>query len=299
LANSDPLAELEKALQDYEERQKQQRQDTKQVVKQAEAVKQTTDKTAGDPLVELERVLDEYEARYKQQNPDLLTTPPQANADQANISQPNADQANLDQPNVKPTVPKTATTDAGETISQEEYQSVLKNEPIKKRESIKSAEPSNSAPKDTLVASNQLEPIEEQNIFELLGVMDSETAEKEAFLDELQQALWDDFLDKDLQLLITAEQLKEIQQLREGSLPDGERQSQLIAKVEALVPDLEEIMLEKALELKEEMVKERLAGMKEYFADRKSALDKIQEAEQHLNSGRWQTGAQLLNTLTA
>jgi hypothetical protein len=69
--------------------------------------------------------------------------------------------------------------------------------------------------------------------------------------------------------------------------------------VEQLVPDVEEIMLEKALELKEEMVKERLVGMKEYYAARPAEFAKINEAEQHVLAGRWKTGAQLLNTLTA
>jgi hypothetical protein len=65
------------------------------------------------------------------------------------------------------------------------------------------------------------------------------------------------------------------------------------------VPDVEDIMLEKALNLKEEMVWERVAGMKEYFANQQQSLAKIKEAENHLTAGHWKTGTQLLNTLTA
>jgi len=130
--------------------------------------------------------------------------------------------------------------------------------------------------------------------------MDADAAEKEAFLDELQQALWDDFLDRDLSLLINQKQFEEIKKLREQTdISDEERQNRLIATVEDLIPELEEIMLEKALDLKEAMVQERLAGMKEYFAGRSNELNKIKQAEQHLKARRWQTGSRILNTLIA
>ena len=242
----DPLAELEKALADYEAKQKATAQPTAQPTAQsvAKPVDETKPVDKEDPLAELERVLDEYEARYKQKQ---------------------AAQA-ADKP--------------GETITAEEYQSVLKNKPP--------AQPATTG-----------ESIEEQNIFELLGVKDAQPTEKEAFLDELQQALWDDFLEKDLPLLVNQDQLKQINDLQGQDAPAGKEQAQLIKKVEELVPDIEDIMLEKALSLKEEMVWERVAGMKEYYAQRPADLTKITEAEQQLQAGRWKSGSQLLNTLMA
>jgi hypothetical protein len=257
---ADPLAELEKALKEYEERQKQLAGKQQETVQKTQAVVEEESKE--DPLAELEKVLDEYEAKYKQAQPADAANEPVAAATNAS-----------DQP-----------------LTQAEYQSVLKNEPIKPAAAT-------DVPAANLGAS---EPIEEQNIFELLGVIDAEPTEKEAFLDELQQALWEDFLDKDLSLLVSADNLKIVQDLRtETNLDEKTRQEQLIAMVEQLVPDVEEIMLEKALELKEEMVKERLVGMKEYYAARPAEFAKINEAEQQILAGRWKTGAQLLNTLTA
>lgn len=251
---ADPLAELEKALQEYEARQQQLAQKTQDVVQQTQA----TVKEAGaqDPLAELERVLDGYEAKYKQQ-------------------------------------------DKGEVLSSTEYQAILKNEPVPPAASAPTPTPAAPAV-STPPAAEGNQGIEEQNIFELLGVVDAEAAEKEAFLDELQTALWEDFLDKDLALLIDQAQLKEIQALRaQTELPENERQEKLIAKVEQLVPDVEEIMLEKALELKEDMVKERLTGMKEYYAARPAEMTKIAQAEQQILAGHWKAGAQALNTLSA
>lgn len=258
---SDPLAELEKALQEYEAKQ--------QAAAKSQAVTQkvTTPASSGaqpDPLAELERVLDEYDRKYKQQ--PATTTPTTAQKDD-NVMTADEFKQLLQNPNPPPTATPVTMT-----------------EPTK----------------PAVAADQEKQAIEEQNIFELLGVMDAADSEKEAFLDELQQALWEDFLDKDLALLVNADQLKEVQTLRNNlNLTEPARQEQLIQKVEQLVPDVEEIMLEKALELKEDMVKERLAGMKEYYATKPAEMAKIQEAQQHILAGRWKSGTQLLNTLTA
>jgi hypothetical protein len=143
--------------------------------------------------------------------------------------------------------------------------------------------------------------LEDQNIFLLLGVNDGTDEEKEAFLDELQLVIWDDFVENDLQLLVTEEEMAEVRKIMEASA-DGQNeavQEQLVTYLEKLIPDLEEIMLEKALELKEDMAKERVAGMKEYYADNQSALDAITEAEAQLNQGNWLTMAEKLNAITS
>ncbi|HCR81625.1 MAG: hypothetical protein UX28_C0003G0106 [Candidatus Pacebacteria bacterium GW2011_GWA1_46_10] len=280
---SDPLAELEKALSEYEARQKQNQAKHQAVVKQAGTIPSTDLKE--DPLAELERVLDEYDRKYRQKPGAQSTTTRSTSVQSAAPAQ------STPQPK-----------DDDKTMTADEFKYMLKH-PNSPANTMPVAQPvagsstSSDAGKDFPAADK--EAIEEQNIFELLGVMKADEHEKEAFLDELQQALWEDFLDKDLALLIDDNQLKEIQALRKKTdLTDTARQEQLIQKVEQLVPDIEEIMLEKALELKEDMVKERLAGMKEYYATKPDEMTKIQQAEQHILHGRWKTGAQLLNTLT-
>lgn len=57
-------------------------------------------------------------------------------------------------------------------------------------------------------------------------------------------------------------------------------------------------MLEKALELKEDMVRERVAGLKEYYSDNAEKLEKVQQAEQQANQGKWSTTAETLNNLS-
>lgn len=140
------------------------------------------------------------------------------------------------------------------------------------------------------------ESLEDQNIFFLLGVDDGSEEEKEKFLDELQQVIWEDFLEYDVKLLITSDEFVEFKKLLdEPATNDLEKQEKLVVFLEKLIPDLEQIMLEKALELKGDMLKERIAGMKEYHAGNADKLAKINEAEALLTQNKWYTTAQMLN----
>lgn len=142
------------------------------------------------------------------------------------------------------------------------------------------------------------EKLEEQNIFTMLGVSNGTEEQKEAFLDELQQVIWEDFLENDVELLISSADYAKMQQLlQEQHSSDLEQQEKVVVFLEKLIPDLEEIMLEKALALKGDMLRERIAGMKEFFAGRESELAKIAEAEALVQQNRWGSASALLNTL--
>ncbi len=147
-------------------------------------------------------------------------------------------------------------------------------------------------------AEPSAESLDAQNIFELLGVMDGSEAEKEAFLDELQQVIWEDFLENDAQLLLTKAEMTELQgMLAQVGKSDSERQEMAVGFLEKLIPDLESIMLEKALELKREMVFERAAGLRELHSGKAEMLTKITEAELAFKQDKWHSGARILNTL--
>lgn len=138
----------------------------------------------------------------------------------------------------------------------------------------------------------------EQNIFAMLGVSDGTEAQKEAFLDELQQVIWEDFLENDVELLISSEdyaKMKELLQDRQSV--DLEQQEKIVVFLEKLIPDLEDIMLEKALALKGDMFKERIAGMRQFFAGKTEELSKIDQAEQLMQQDQWYAASELLNTM--
>lgn len=145
-------------------------------------------------------------------------------------------------------------------------------------------------------AEGSTQSLEDQNIFTLLGVEDGTEAEKEGFLDELQQVIWEDFLDNDVELLLTEQEMADLKLiLDKKDVPDLQKQEEAVVFLEKLIPDLEEIMLEKALELKEAMVRERLAGLKDFYSNDPSKNEAITQAETAMNQGQWQDAAKTMN----
>lgn len=142
------------------------------------------------------------------------------------------------------------------------------------------------------------ESLENQNIFDMLGVRESTEAEREAFLDELQEVIWEDFLDRDVALLITDEEKQELEKIKaEHPGTTAESKEAIASYLEKLIPDLEEVMLEKALELKEDLFKERIADMRDYFVGKQTELDTISKAETQMGQQQWATATQTLNSL--
>lgn len=152
----------------------------------------------------------------------------------------------------------------------------------------------NSVEADSASLSNQ--SLETQNIFDLLGVNDGKDDEKEAFLDELQEVIWEDFIENDVELLLNEEQLKELREI-EAKGQTREVQEEMLVYLEELLPDLEDIMMDKALELKEDMVLERISGMKEFYSGNQSALDQISQAEGLISENKWADAGSLLNSI--
>lgn len=148
---------------------------------------------------------------------------------------------------------------------------------------------------DSGVADQSLEA---QNIFQLLGVEDGEESEKEKFLDELQQVVWDDFVENDSVLLLTEDEHAEFTKIIDKKdAPADQIQEEALIYLEKLIPDLEEVLLEKALGLKRDMVMERVSGMKEFYASNPDSLQVIAQAESLFSQDKWLDGANMLNTL--
>jgi len=140
------------------------------------------------------------------------------------------------------------------------------------------------------------ESLQDQNIFYLLGVDDSTDEEKELFLDELQQVIWEDFVERDVKMIISQEEMTNLRQIMaKGN--DQDVQEEMIVYLEKLIPDLEEIMLEKALELKEDIVWERIAGMREYNLSRPEIIAKLDEVEELAKKDQWHQVAKTLNAI--
>jgi hypothetical protein len=147
-------------------------------------------------------------------------------------------------------------------------------------------------------SSEPTQSLEDQNIFTLLGVQDGTDQEKESFLDELQQVIWEDFLETDAELLLTEQEMSELKQILDKvGVSDLEKQEEAVVFLEKLIPDLEEIMLEKALELKEAMVRERLTALFDVYGNDPSKKAGLDEARAAINQGYWRDAAEAMNSL--
>ena len=151
--------------------------------------------------------------------------------------------------------------------------------------------PSNQGDKE-----NTEEDLKAQNIFEMLGLMGITDDEKNQFLDELEAMIWDDFVVHDLELLLTSEEYAGARKIIDDrNQKDEEKKENLIVYLEKLIPDLDEVLYDKALELKSEMMGERLAKMKDNADE--STLSKVKEAEKMISQNLWKSAASLLNQL--
>ncbi len=157
----------------------------------------------------------------------------------------------------------------------------------------------NQASQGSAQESVQSETLADQNIFFLLGAQEGSTQEQEQFLDELQQVIWEDFLQTDLDLLITSQEKEQIDQiLQDSNLDDQAKQEEILKYLDGIIPDLEEIMLEKALKLKGELVQERVASLKETLAEDQDKLAKLEEINQLLAQNKWYSAGVMLNQLS-
>ena len=163
--------------------------------------------------------------------------------------------------------------------------------------------PASDQPESTQASSSNQptsQKLADQNIFFLLGVEDGTDEEKNKFLDELQQVVWEDFLENDMDKVVTGpekEQVKAI--IQDDSLSELDQQEKALSLLEKTLPNFEDLMIEKAMELKSDLFKERIAGMKEYYAQDQASLDKIAQAETQLQQENWRSAAEILNQLIA
>lgn len=147
-------------------------------------------------------------------------------------------------------------------------------------------------------ADSNSQKLEDQNIFILLGVQNLAEEEKEEYLALLEDDIWQDFFDHDVQYLIPTEQHAE---LRNNILskPDMIMTSfdEAIVFLEKLIPDLEDIMLEKALELKVYAFLWRLEKIQELYSDDQEEYKAVAQARALSNDNKWASAAELVSGL--
>lgn len=142
------------------------------------------------------------------------------------------------------------------------------------------------------------EDLESQNIFTMLNLDHLEQSEKEAFLNDLEKLIWDNFIEVELAQLLNPEEKAQAEQiLADSTKGDDERKEALLIYLEKFIPNLEEIMYKKALLLKKEMFEERIRKSRQQASEDNNLslmadLDQIQEL---IKADRYKTAIALLN----
>lgn len=278
------------------------------------AKKAVTDEEARQAREELARILDEIETQSKK---DGTVGVSQADDQDASASSQADTPAQPTVPTPPPPVTQTdsdvsnqpATKDLLDFETEDDLP-VVPNEVKQAHDEVVQAEvgtheeakKSATDPQSTSSANSSSvgpsEKLDDQNIFFMLGVDDAKEDEKEKFLDELQQVVWEDFLDNDVKLLLTQEEYQELEKMIQAK-PNASfmDQAEIVNYLEKRVPDLEEIMVEKAMELKADMFKERLADLKSRYQSDSEKLHLVNQAEELMNQGKWYSAAKTLNQL--
>ena len=113
-----------------------------------------------------------------------------------------------------------------------------------------------------------------------------------------QKVIWDDFLDNDVELLLTEEEMGQLASIVEKKeIDDVEKQEQIVTFLGKIIPDLEDIMLEKALKLKNDMVEERVLSLEQLYAQDKEKAEKIKEIKKMMEENRWSDVAKILGEI--
>ena len=152
-----------------------------------------------------------------------------------------------------------------------------------------------SNPSPEPAKSSDPESLEAQNIFAMLNINDASDQEKDQFLSDLENLIWDNFVETDLPLLLTSQEYGEAKQiLDQQTKSELDKKEALLAYLEKLIPDLEEIMYEKALDLKKDLMVERVRKLKIQDASKNEALT---EVEKLMAENKWQAATTALNKI--
>jgi hypothetical protein len=143
------------------------------------------------------------------------------------------------------------------------------------------------------------EKLQKMSIFEMLGVEGTEE-EKEAFLSEVQDVIWQDVVENDLAPLLSEAEMDEVDaMLNDESANEDTKRDYLFDLILKKVPNAEEVLLERTMQLKSDLLHERFHGMQQFFANNPEAMQKLEVAHGHIDADEHEEAVALLNELAA
>jgi len=139
--------------------------------------------------------------------------------------------------------------------------------------------------------------LDEIDVFTLLGMTGSDE-EKAEFLDQMQQTVWTQVVEEEILPTLTQAQITQVEDIMaDDSVPLEESKSKVFAFLLETTPELPELMKEKILEFKGEILVSRIAGLRDRYEGNPSELERLDSIELMLDEGNIQPALQALATL--
>jgi hypothetical protein len=99
-------------------------------------------------------------------------------------------------------------------------------------------------------------------------------------------------------LLLTDEEVQGlIEIINRTDVDEEEKQGLMLEYLQGLIPDLDELLLEKASKLKKDLTWERLMSLEELYAGDQEKMGKLAEARHLAEEGQWRSAAVVLNAI--
>ncbi len=134
------------------------------------------------------------------------------------------------------------------------------------------------------------------DIFSLLGIEGTTDEDREAFLNQLQDAIWEEVVEDELLETMTDEEVDSIEQtIVNEEITADEKRNTLFGMLSSKVPNLEEKLAETTNRLKYELLGERVDGLREFYAENAEQLGVLDQAEQLIETGKVAEAISLLN----
>jgi hypothetical protein len=262
-----------------------------QVQETSQAQKTTEENNKSRTDLDLDKFINELETKIAQKNDE---------PDQDPMVKP------VPMPTITPDPNLTSTNEVKDSVVEKENTGSVEEKFSQTRASLDLSGVSEQTAPPLTLNNGQLEEetkvddesLEGQNLFTMLALENLSEEEKQGFLKDLEQLIWDNFVEVELPLLLNNEEKSQADQiLADNSKTEDERKEALLVYLDKFVPNLEDIMYKKALTLKKEMFEERLKKLREKATEENNLsliadLDQIQELVQ---AGRYKTAVNLLN----
>lgn len=139
--------------------------------------------------------------------------------------------------------------------------------------------------------------LDQIDVFTLLGMTGSEE-EKAEFLAQMQQTVWTQVVEEEILPTLTQAQITEVENIMaDDSVELEESKGKVFAYLLKTTPDLPELLKEKILEFKGEILVSRIEGLRERYQGNPSELQRLDSIEQMLEEGNVHPALQALATL--